>query len=744
MSEVAAWACNNLVAGVRAAGLPAEALVEGLSVSLEYLEKRFNRLSWDDYTVIVERTAEMLGGPRGLERACSGFGAEPTFGLIKVLAGSVVSARALYMLGAKWGGASAFLCTRATCEDLSDGKLRQTVEILPGYRDCQMFFHGVRGVLQTGPRIIGQRDARVEMSIETRRCEYTITLPTRNRWAGRLNRRRANSQDFWDALAELAVANNERLASLRKAQLTGESLRAQSHRLETLNRLSHELARHTNLGELSNKVIALLDEHFGFEAVRLSIALPVGGDLETVHQSGRTSGKPASTHVLRTFTGIVGRVDLWGRAREQPGGAEVLLADLLPWIAMALDNARSFEALNDQTERLEAEITERRRAEQQLAQAMRMDAIGRLAGGLAHDFNNVLTAIIGHAELVAVKLSDDDPAQRDIEEIRSVSERATALISQVLAFSRSNVLHPKLIDLNQLILAMESMLRHVAGENVDLAIFPGVDLGVVSAEAGGLEQIIVNLVANSRNAMPDGGRLAIETSNVEIGNADHQRHPTLPPGRYVRLDVRDSGVGMDEETRERMFEPFFTTNAEGEGTGLGLSTVYGTVMRLEGAVEVESEVGKGSAITILLPRIDGEAEVSRDRSEPKGSVTGTETLLYVEDNEAVRTATTRLLESEGYTVLSATDCVAALEICSEYEDPIHLLLTDVVMPGIDGRELARQIVRLRPEIRSVVYTSGFESADNGKLVVAGNHSFLRKPYNSAQLFTHMRRALDAG
>ena len=272
MSEVAAWACNNLIAGVRAAGLPADALVDGLSVSLEYIENRSNRLSWDEYTVIVERTAKMLGGPQGLERACLSFGTEPTFGLLKVFAGSVVSARALYMLGAKWGGSFAFLSTRAFCEDLPDGRLRQTVEILPGYRDCEMFFHGVRGVLASTPRIIGQPDASVEVSIQPRRGVFKITAPKRNVWHALHRGPRLLPNDFSDALAELSVTNDERRTALLEARETSESLRAQSHRLETLNRLSQELARRTDLGELADALIALLDEHFGFDAVRLSIA----------------------------------------------------------------------------------------------------------------------------------------------------------------------------------------------------------------------------------------------------------------------------------------------------------------------------------------------------------------------------------------------------------------------------------------------------------------------------------------
>lgn len=743
MTEVAAWACNNLLAGIRAAGLPAEALVDGLSVSLEYIEKRSNRLSWDEYAIIVERTAELLGGPEEFARACAGFGSEPTFGLVKVFAGSVVSARALYMLGSKWVGPSGFLCTRATCEVLPDGNLRQCVEILPGYRDCEMFFHGVRGVLETTPRMIGQPDARVEASIEPRRCVYTITPPKRNGWYFPGRRRQPLPKDFSDALAELSVSNEELRASLRDAHERGEALRAQSRRLETLNRLSHELARRTDLGELADALISLLDEYFAFDGVCLSIVLPASGDLELVRQSGQIEGEPTASHELRTFTGVVGRVDVWGSAREEPGDAEILLTDLLPWIALALDNARSFEALNDQTVRLEAEIVERQRTEQQLAQAMRMDAIGRLAGGLAHDFSNVLTAIHGHAELAARGLRDDDPARRDLEEIGAISERATALTSQVLAFSRSQVLHPRPIDLNALISEIEFMLRQVAGENVDLAISLGEGTDFVFADAGRLEQVLVNLVANASDAMPDGGRLSIETTNALIGSGPQRRHPRLQPGHYVRIDVRDTGMGMDEATRERIFEPFYTTKAEGEGTGLGLSTAYGTVTHFGGAFEVDSELGVGTTITILLPRVEAELEASA-RAQPEGRVKGTETLLFVEDNDALRSAIGRILEAEGYTVLAAENGNAALEICSAYEEPIDLLFTDVVMPGIDGRELARRVLPLRPEIRSVIYTSGYESSDGEKpLEAVGAHHFISKPYVPAQLLAEVRQVLDA-
>jgi signal transduction histidine kinase len=593
--------------------------------------------------------------------------------------------------------------------------------------------------------MIGQPDAYVEAAIEPRRCVYTITPPRRNRFRSKRPRVQMVPQDFSDALAELSAANDELRVSFEEARETGESLRAQSSRLETLNRLSHELAQQTNLGELADALIALLEEYFEFDAVRLSILLSSESSQEMVRCSGPIAGEPGATHVLRSLGGVVGRVEVWGNGAPADRVEALQIFDLLPWIALVLHNARSFHALNDQTERLEAEIFERERTEQQLAHAMRMDAIGRLAGGLAHDFNNVLTAIQGHADLASRGLEADAPARRDLEEIRAISERATALTSQVLAFSRSQVLHPKPLDLNELIGNLEFMLRQLAGDGVDLRMHLAPGLDQVYADAGRLEQVIVNLVANATDAMPSGGRLWIETSPLSVGPELQLRHPRLEQGDYVRVRVRDTGTGMDEVTRERMFEPFYTTKPEGQGTGLGLSTVYGSVTHFGGSLEVDSEVGKGTTISVLLPRAEGELEVARPASRTVGRTRGTETLLFVEDNDPLRAAICRILEAEGYTVLAAADGEAALEVCRSYREPIDLLFTDVVMPGIDGHELATRVLAIRPEIRSVLYTSGYESSEDGQPADApGDQHFLSKPYAPARLLDELREVLSAG
>ncbi len=740
MSEVAAWACQPMIVAVRSAGGAPQALVEGLPVSLPELARRSTRLRWDHYTVIVERAAELLGGPEAIEEVASRFGLDRSSGVVAFLAARVVSVRHLYALGARWAGPLAFLSTRAQCEDLPDGRIRQVIEILPPYRDCELFFHGMRGALRTAPGLIGQPEANVEMAIEPRRAVYTITPPPVF-WSGRFRRRRASPRVVEAFIAELQEAQEELKRSLWEARARGASLQAQSRRLETLNRLSRELARHTDVRELADAVIELLREHFPFEAVLLSVARRGEVGVEVDRASGERRGPPDATHILRTSTGVVGRLDLWNPPADAGGESDSLLRDLLPWIALALDNARSFEALDEQAARLAEEIAERRRAEQQLESASRMDALGRLAGGLAHDFNNVLTAISGYAELANAGLGDRHPARADIDDILAVTQRASGLISQVLAFSSRQVLHPKRLDLNELIRGMESMLRSLVGESIELVVLPGPGLGAVLADAGRLEQVIVNLVANGRDAIGDGGRIEIETANVTVSARSGPVPPAVEPGRFVRLAVRDTGCGMDRETQSRIFEPFYTTKRAGEGTGLGLSTTYGTVTQSGGTIEVESEPGKGTQIAVLFPRAEGPADDAAPADEDV--VGGSETVLLVEDDPAVRAATGRILRARGYTVLEAADGGGALEICASHAGPIQLVLTDVVMPGMDGRALVQRLLPERPDVRAVLYTSGYDSAKEKPVPVGRQHDFLRKPYTPAQLLAALRRLLES-
>jgi PAS domain S-box-containing protein len=382
-----------------------------------------------------------------------------------------------------------------------------------------------------------------------------------------------------------------------------------------------------------------------------------------------------------------------------------------------------------------------RRLEEQFRQAQKMEAIGQLAGGVAHDFNNLLTAILGYAELLAEKLKGRPRESEDLDEIRKAGERAASLTRQLLAFSRQQVFERKVLDLNRLIAEIEKMLRRLIGEDVELVTTLDPALAYVWADAGQLEQVVMNLVVNARDAMPRGGKLTIETSNVELDEAYARLHTPVRPGRYVMIAVSDTGVGMDTATRSRIFEPFFTTKERGKGTGLGLATVYGIVKQSGGYIWAYSEPGKGTTFKIYLPPAEQGFLPEEDRVGETPTVRGTETVLLVEDEESVRTLSRAILETHGYQVLEAASAEEAIETARRYQQPIHLLLTDVVMPSMGGPDLASRIQTLRPGVK-VLYMSGYTDEtvfrhghlEQGRL-------FLQKPFTPEALARKLREAL---
>jgi PAS domain S-box-containing protein len=388
------------------------------------------------------------------------------------------------------------------------------------------------------------------------------------------------------------------------------------------------------------------------------------------------------------------------------------------------------------------DITERRQLEAQLRQAQKMEAVGRLAGGVAHDFNNVLTAGFGYGDLLRAELAGNDSAQQDLGEIRKAAERAAGLTRQLLAFSRQQVLEPIVLKINDLVEDFEKMLQRVIGEDVELRLALATDVGNVRADPGQLQQVIMNLVVNARDAMPTGGTLILETANAELTEQYAELHQPVVPGSYILLAVSDTGTGMTPETKARIFEPFFTTKEKGKGTGLGLSTVYGIVKQSGGYVWVYTEAGRGTTFKIYLPRIDAPAEQLLPPREP-GGVAGTETILLAEDDAMLRPLAKGLLEKLGYTVLDAENATAALAAARTHDGPIHLLLADVVMPGASGRELARQLALSRPETK-VLYVSGYTDdaiVHHGMLEPGLN--FLQKPFTPAVLARKVRDVLDA-
>ena len=389
------------------------------------------------------------------------------------------------------------------------------------------------------------------------------------------------------------------------------------------------------------------------------------------------------------------------------------------------------------------ERVEKQALEAQLRQAQKMEAFGQLAGGIAHDFNNMLTAIIGGAYLARIELPADHKARKDLEDIEHAANRASALTRQLLAFSRKQVLQPKVVDLNVIVADMTKMLRRIIGEHIELSQRLQEELGRVKVDPSQIEQVILNLAVNARDAIPKGGRLVIETRDVDLDEEYSRSHPDCPPGLYVMLAVSDTGIGMDKETQARIFEPFFTTKEQGKGTGLGLATVFGIVKQSRGHIWVYSEPGCGSTFKVYFPRIDEQA--SRYKSwlhltVPKG---GTESILVVEDEEPVRILVSGVLKSGGYRVTIARNATEALAIFQGSTDPIHLMITDVVMPGLSGGQLAERAKSVIPKIK-VLYMSGYtqDAVVNQGELTEGT-PFLPKPFTPEALLRAVRDVLES-
>jgi two-component system cell cycle sensor histidine kinase/response regulator CckA len=396
----------------------------------------------------------------------------------------------------------------------------------------------------------------------------------------------------------------------------------------------------------------------------------------------------------------------------------------------------------DISERLQADEAQAQ-LEVQLLQSQKMEAVGRLAGGIAHDFNNLLTVIIGRAQRVVKSVESDHPRYADIELIQKSAYRASALTRQLLAFSRKQVLQPKVLSLNEVVGDLQAMIRRLIREDIELTTALKADLGQVKVDPHQMEQVLVNLVVNAVDAMPHGGRLIIETANTELTAAYAIRHVGMEPGAFVMLAVSDNGQGMDADTRARIFEPFFTTKEQGKGTGLGLSTVHGVINQSGGHILVYSEPGQGTTFKIYLPRVDAATRAARRPLAPVDVRRGAETLLVVEDEEDVRGLARDVLVESGYTVLVAATAEDAVRICEEHESPISLLLSDVVMPKVSGPQLAHRLVDLRPELH-VLYMSGYtDEAIVHHGVLEPGTAFIEKPFTPEDLCIKVRDVLDA-
>ncbi len=422
----------------------------------------------------------------------------------------------------------------------------------------------------------------------------------------------------------------------------------------------------------------------------------------------------------------------WEREYERKDGSRVPVL-----VAVAsLDATRTISLCLD--------LTERKRLEEQLRRAQKMEAIGSLAGGVAHDFNNLLSVILSYAGLLLGDMTPGDPAMADLEEIRKAGERAADLTRQLLAFSRQQVMQPRLIDMNHVVSGLEKMLRRLLGEDIDFSLLTAHHVGKIHADPGQVGQVIMNLVVNARDAMPRGGKLSIETADVTLDAGYAAQHVDVAPGDYVMLAVTDSGTGMDAATLGHIFEPFFTTKETGKGTGLGLATVYGIVKQSGGHVWVYSEPGEGTTFKAYFPRASASAVASAVSVPPSlATLRGTETVLLVEDDQQVRTIVRSVLRRAGYNVLEAQNGGEALLVCEKYEGKLHLLLTDVVMPRMSGREVAERLGPLRPQMK-VLYVSGYtENAIVHHGVLDSGVAFLPKPITPDALLRKVREVLDA-
>jgi PAS domain S-box-containing protein len=450
---------------------------------------------------------------------------------------------------------------------------------------------------------------------------------------------------------------------------------------------------------------------------------------EQIHPQDQSKVQKAAEEALRS--GVGQRLEY--RMRHKDGS----------WRQME-STASAVRSERGQIERLvivNRDVTAQRKLEEQFRQSQKMEAIGQLSGGVAHDFNNLLGVIIGYTEFLEEKLPAEGPLCTCVSEILQAGRRAAALTRQLLAFSRQQVLEPRVLELNRIVLDMKKLLCRLIGEDIELSSVLEADLGNIKADESQIEQILLNLAVNARDAMPEGGKLMIETSNVEIDDTVAKQYPyPVQPGRYVQLMVSDTGVGMDSATRSRIFEPFFTTKEKGRGTGLGLSVVYGVVKQSGGYITVYSEPGSGTTFKICLPRVDQAIRAAQLVPNNAG-LEGRETILLVEDEPSLRSLTRLIIDSYGYTVLEAEDGEKALALSRNHTGPIQLLLTDVVMPGISGRMLAEKLATTFPNVR-VLFMSGYTGQRVGGIVIPEGSHFIQKPFTREALARKMREVLD--
>ena len=493
--------------------------------------------------------------------------------------------------------------------------------------------------------------------------------------------------------------------------------------------------------------MVMIDKDGTFEYINPRFRELFGYDLDDI-PDGKTwfrKGYPDPTYRHHVISTWISDLEGFKSGEKSPRTFTVTCKDgtekIINFVPVQLETGENLVACEDITE-LKRSEEERAVLQEQLRQSQKVEAIGHLAGGIAHDFNNLLTVIKGYSELSRMGLKEGDTLRENIDEIQNAAERAASLTRQLLAFSRRQVMEMKVIDLNTLLRDLEKMLRRVIAEDIELALQLAEDLERVMADVGQIEQVIMNLAVNARDAMPSGGNLTIETANVELDESYARSHIDVKPGHYVMLSVSDTGMGMTPEVRERIFEPFFTTKEKGKGTGLGLSTVYGIVQQSKGHIWVYSAQGRGTTFKIYLPRVNEPLEEIRKEVLKEELPRGNETILIVEDEEEVRKLAGKILERQGYRILETFNGDEALVVCERCRSPIHLMLADIVMPGMSGSELAKRLKPLYPEIK-ILYMSGYtDDAIVRHGVLEKGVNYIQKPFTMEGLARKVREVLD--
>ncbi len=630
--------------------------------------------------------------------------------------------------------------------------LRQGLEASLGAgADCPCLRELLSGELKPGPRRLECELLRGKAGA-AHSPRFNLCVPLR---AG------ARTIGVMSLAAEEAILDEEEMETLRGV---GSQIAVALERAELLGQLERKVEERTTAlrAEIAERERAQ-------EALRESEACYRELVMNAPHAIFRTTPDGKFLNVNPAFVAMLGReserellaldsiVELYRNPGERTAIVERLLrrgrlegleVDLKRKDGAPLTFRFSSRLLNDAQgrpayiESIGENITDRRVLEEQLRQAQKMEAVGKLAGGVAHDFNNLLNVILGYSTLALERLEPSDPVRKHIGEISKAADRAAALTRQLLAFSRKQVLEPKVLDLNAIVTEMDKMLRRLIREDIELVSLPAEGLGRVKADPGQVEQILMNLVVNARDAMPHGGNLTIETGNVVLDENYARQHLEVTPGPHVMLAVSDTGHGMAPEIRTRIFEPFFTTKEQGKGTGLGLATVFGIVKQSGGSIWVYSEPGQGTAFKVYFPRFEGDEQPAGLLKKASQILRGSETILLVEDEESLRRLAREFLEASGYRVIEAQNSSDALRISEQHQGPIHLMLTDVVMPGLGGQELAERLAPARPETK-VLYISGYtEQAINQHGVLDAGAAFLQKPFTPDDLRRKVREVLE--